>query len=537
MTQTSSVTPLLKLQIAEVVKNNVFPTLANTYIGIGRPVRWGDDETELASEVEAVSYTTNYSNQVYRDMIALKKVEAADTALVVPRVDWLSGTFYDAYNDGVALFSYESSLELGTVDATGNTVTTNTAVFTGNVSVGNIITISTETKEVIAISGNTITLNTDLTSAYVNVSSSRTDNTYPQFANNFYCRNSKDQVFKCLFNANDTSITEPTIDIDGQLPENPYIETADGYKWKFLYSIPYGMKQKFFTRNWMPVLSDNSVIAGATDGRIDIVNITEGGTGYFLDNGESGNSTSLSIITVTGDGTGADITAQVSSGVITELNILDGGAGYTKAEIVVSDDDQLVNAVIGMGNTATFEVSISPQGGHGSQPEKELGCYSVMTSVDLIGTESDTIPVGDGVTPFDFRQITLLRDPVLANGSYAAGSVYATTTKLTLTDPGTTNFASDEYVYIGGSLAASTFSAIVVNWEPSTNELFVNNLSGDAVVGATLIGDSSAAGSTILIIDEPTINLFTGDLLYIENRAKIIRDVDQTEQIRLVLSF
>ena len=529
----AAITPLLKYEIVQDIKAHIFPEVANTYVAIGRPVRWGDaSDPESNTEIEEVVYTTDYRNQVYRDMVAMKKVAAADLALVVPRVDWVTGTTYDQYNDDVELFSHVSKLSIGTANATGNLVTKNTAVFTGNISTGNIISLNSESRQVIGVNTTHLIVNSNFTYAVTNQEVIRLDDKYPRFANNFYCRNSKDQVFKCLFNDGGASTIEPTIDIDGQLPENPYILTSDGYKWKYLYTIPYGLKQKFFTSTWMPVISDNSVVAGSVDGRIDIILIEDGGTGYFLDNGESGNSNSLSIITVTGDGEGASVTAKVQSGVITDLNILNGGTGYTNASIVVSDPDQLAN-----GNAAVLYVVIAPPSGHGANPVKELGCYSVMTTVDLIGTEGDTIPVGTDVMPFDFRQISLIRDPLDANGDYASASTYRCTTRLTLTDPGITDYSHDETVYIGTGLGDATFTATVVHWDSANNELYVNNMSGNTQIGYTLTGTVSAATATILGVETPVVELFTGDLLYIENRQKIVRDADQTEQIRLVLSF
>lgn len=524
----------MKLGVAEFIRNEVFTTYSNTYIGIGRPIRWGDEfDPEEDDEIESVGGSTNYRNQVYRDMIAIKRVQAADVALVVPRVDWVAGSSYDQYNDSIELFAHQKTLDVGTVDASDVLVTQNNAVFTGNISIGNTVTIGSETKEVILVDGANVTINTALTGTYTNASMTRTDNTYPFFANTFYVRNSKDQVFMCLFNNNNSpSNIEPTIDIDGQLPENPYILTGDDYKWKYLFTIPYGQKQKFFTANWMPVLSDPAVVAGSVNGRIDTIDIIDGGSGYFLNNGESGNVASLAIITVEGDGEAASITAKIESGVITELNILSGGSGYTDATLIVHDNDQLAN-----GTPAVLRASIPPYGGHGANPVKELGCYTVMTTVDLVGSESDTIPVGTTTGEFDFRQITMLRDPLLTTGEHANGTVYRTTTKLVVTDPGISNYSNDETVYIGTSLDDASFVATVVNWNPDTNELFVNNISGVTQVGEGLVGQDSAAVATILSVEEPTIELFSGDLLYIENRQKIIRDVDQTEQIRLVLSF
>ncbi len=529
----ASITPLLKFEIVEIIKANLFPTYANTYVGIGRPIRWGSDDSETADEIEDVSYTIDSRNQVYRDLMAIKKVAAADTAIVAPRVDWVNGTTYDKYDNTLELYSHTSRSTLtGTANASANIIYANTAVFSGNLALGEIFTMNNETRQVVAVPNTTSrVVNANFTYAVTDGTVVRLTDTYPQFANNFYCRNSKDQVFKCLLNNDDSPSTiEPTIDIDGQLPENPYILTSDGYKWKYLYTIPYGLKQKFFTDNWMPVVTDNAVVVGSVDGRLDILNITDGGTGYFLDNGELGNSNSLSIITITGDGTGAEVTAKVESGVITDVNILDGGSGYTYANVVVSDPDQLVS-----GNAAVIVATISPPGGHGSNPLKELGCFSVMTSLTLSGTEGGKIPVGTDVYPFDFRQITLLRDPLLANGAYANASVYRTTTKLTMTSTGGSNYLPDEVVYVGSSLEEADVTAVVVNWDPTVNELFVNNVRGTLTAQVTLVG--STATAAILGIEDPEIELFTGDTLYIENRAKIVRDADQTEQIRLVLSF
>lgn len=534
----ATITPLLKYELVSFIKANLFPTFANTYVGIGRPIRWGDEaDPEANSEIEEVVYTTNYVNQTFRDLIAIKKVAAADTALVVPRVDWVSGTTYDEYRDDTELFSHEDKLTVGTANASGNVVTANSAVFTGNISVGNVITLNAESKQVIGVNATHLIVNTNFTYAVTDGTVVRVSNTYPFFANNFYVRNSKDQVFKCLHNGGVdgvgvSSTIEPTIDIDGQLPENPYILTGDGYKWKFLYTVPYGLKQKFFTKNWMPVVSDASVRAGAVGGRIDIIEILDGGTGYFLNNGEGGNAASLSIVTISGDGEGAIVTAEITSGVITELNILNGGSGYTSANVIITDSDKLPGS-----NEASFNIQISPQGGHGSNPVKELGCFSIMTTVEFAGTENDNIPVGTDIVPFDFRQITLIRDPLLLNGTYANGSVYRTTTKISLTDPGISGYDNDEIVYIGDSLEAAIMTGTAVNWSEGTKELFVNNISGNVTVGSVLVGQSSNVRATVLGTTEPSIDLFTGDILYIENRQKIVRDANQSEQIRLVLSF
>lgn len=532
----SIITHYMKYQMAERIREDVFPLQANTYIAIGKPIRWGDDDTETANEIENAVFTTNYRNQLFRDMVAMKRIQSADMALVIPRVDWTTGTTYDPYQDHYELYTFESRTSIGNVTVTsGDTEVSNvdTGSIFSSLAAGDIVDIEGVKKEIINVDSGSGVLNVN--SAYTTTFTSnvmvKISNTYPKFANTFYVRNSKDQVFKCLY-ANATSTVEPTIDIDGQLPENPFIITGDGYKWKYMYTIPYGLKQKFFTKTWMPVIIDSTVSATAVAGRIDIIDIVDGGSGYYL-NGESGNSNTLPIIVVTGDGTGANVTAKVESGVITDLNILSGGSGYTTATVTAVDPDQTTG-----GDDAVFDVVISPKGGHGSDPTKELGCYSVMTTLELDSTEGGNIPVSNtDIDTFDFRQISIIRDPLLSNGSYASASVYRITHRFTLTDPGASEFVNDETVYIGSSLASASFTGIVVYWDNQNNYLYLNNLTGTYSAAEQLTGVNSAAVGTILAIDEPLIELFTGDVLYIENRSKILRSNNQIEQIRLTFSF
>lgn len=428
-----------------------------------------------------------------------------------------------------------------------NRVARNTAgLFSGNLDQGSIVTIGEDTREVVEIKSSRLVItNTKFSYSYSgNASAIALTNKYPLYANNFYVRNSRDQVFKCLFTPKDingayiNSTQEPTIDIDGQLPEDPYIETGDFYKWKYLYTIPYGLKQKFFTKDWMPVIIDPSAAAAAEDGRIDIIDIKNSGNGYFSLTG-SGNTATYPILSIVGDGTGANVTAQVEYGRIVEVNILDGGSGYTKANVIVSDSDQK-GGTSNTANVATFDVVISPQGGHASNPIKELGCYSFMISTELIGTEEDKIPISGtqwGGT-FDFRQITLLRDPLFANGVPASSSVYRTSTKLTVATPATP-FQTDETVFIGSTLSSATFTAIVAAWDVSRNELLLIDVDGniESLTGTEIKGNSSGAKSAILTVEDPEVDIFSGDVLYIENRLPIIRNSSQSEQIRIVLSF
>lgn len=485
--------------------------------------------------------------------------------------------------------------------ANARIVIANSAAFIGNVESGNVIVIGEDAREVISVLSNkVISLNANLTYSNSNVTISRKDNTFPFTANTFYVRNTRDQVFKCLFNNGYANSTiEPTIDIDGQLPENAFIQTADGYKWKYLYTIPPGLKQKFFTNKWMPVVSDSAVTTAAVDGRIDVINVLWGGSGYV----DGGNSNTAAILTVTGtDGAGANLYAKVVDGSIQSVTILNGGNNYTRGTVTANDPNRLgsislagtvnvsgavvtgnasnltyfvgnvktndiitvngesrnvvtvvnstyltVNTAFTNANTqvavvtrsnAAFDIQIGPHGGHGSDPVTELRAHSLMITVELSDTENDTIPMSDSTNTFDFNQVGILQDPWVANGAfYANATNYRLSTRLLVADPGITNFRDDETVYLGSEIETATAVANVAHWSPGDNYLYINNITGTFTAQQIIKGVTSGASVPILEIANSDLKIFSGDLIYAENRTNIVRKDNQIDQIKIVLSF
>ncbi len=75
-------------------------------------------------------------------------------------------------------------------------------------------------------------------------------NTY-EANTNYYIINSKDQVFKCLSNVSPgtASTVSPELTLSTTSLEEPYVETSDFYKWKYMYTLTSVQKQKFLTDN------------------------------------------------------------------------------------------------------------------------------------------------------------------------------------------------------------------------------------------------------------------------------------------------
>jgi hypothetical protein len=90
----------------------------------------------------------------------------------------------------------------------------------------------------------------------------------------FYVLTSDYNVYKCLYNNYGAlSINQPTgTSID-------HFETADGYIWKFMYTIPLYLRQKFMNSLWMPVTTALSNQFYSSGGIVDY-NIEDPGSEY-----------------------------------------------------------------------------------------------------------------------------------------------------------------------------------------------------------------------------------------------------------------
>jgi hypothetical protein len=344
---------------------------------------------------------------------------------------------------------------------------------------------------------------------------------------NFYIRNSYDQVFKCLWNNNGGQSTQMPFFQPGTYGANNIFKGSDGYKWKYLYTIDARSKKTFMDSQWIPVIIGNNIVGplfdangnqiGAYAGSIDIVNVIDGGSGYNA-------ITSPITVTITGDGTGAAAYAEVVNGAIADIVVTNPGSNYTYANVSITS---------ATGSGAMAIAPTSPVGGHGFDPESELGTTHVMLTCEFDGSESGNIS-----TNVEYRQVGLLINPMSAT-SYpapATDAIYNSTTQL-LVAPGLGNFISDETVYQGSSLETASFKATVLDFDEATNIISLINIVGTPTINQSVFGSLSSTVRTSLSVSSPNILLPSGYLTYIENRSGVQRSSDGIEQFKFVLGY
>lgn len=186
----------------------------------------------------------------------------------------------------------------------------------------------------------------------------------------YYVFNSSNNaVYICLKAGAGASTTEPTATTTGVPTAG-----ADGYIWKYLYTVDAQSTVRYLTTEYIPVLRDASVAAAAVQGAIHNIKITSGGTGY----------SSAPTVTIEGDGSGATATATLTSGVVTGITITDVGSGYTYAKVSVSGGSPTT--------AATLRAVLAP---------KAIGREIAGVSVDTAGSSytngtSTLVITGDG---------------------------------------------------------------------------------------------------------------------------------------------
>jgi len=227
-------------------------------------------------------------------------------------------------------------------------------------------------------------------------------------------------------------------------------------------------------------------------------------------------------INIFGDGSGAKAYANVASGSLTKINVIDGGSSYSHVSANVTH-----YGTFGLG--ANLTPYLSPPGGHGSDPVSELNGRNVVLNVKIDGEENKKFVANN-----DFRIFGVLKNPVVkSTGSIATDLRYRQTTRLNLANTTSGTFLEDEFV-TGSSTSAK---GRVVTFDGGL--LHLTNVTGSFNALETITANTSGATATINTngIAEPQIAPYRGDVLYIVTQSPISRDIDQSENITLTVKF
>jgi hypothetical protein len=303
--------------------------------------------------------------------------------------------------------------------------------------------------------------------------------------------------------------------------------------------------------------------------QIKVVSIDEAGTGYsFL--------SSPIEVDIVGDGTGGKVRILTNTqGQIISAQVTNGGKGYSYARVDLSSINGAATKF------AKLTPIIPPSKGHGYNAYKELGTDKV-----LIYTRFDASSY-DFASDTKFAQVGLIRNPTaigVAGTNFLQTSEFSalkalkftgdttqvlgigTMIEQSITGVGTARgfvasydidtkvikYFQDRSLSYNQSTFDATDSKEVNNQAPVIN--FQSGASANAVtstafsvsVDATFSGISTTtpAGKVVDLgvqftngIADAEINKRSGEIIYLDNRPSITRNVRQKEDIKIVLEF
>jgi len=367
------------------------------------------------------------------------------------------------------------------------------------------------------------------------------DNTSGHPLNTYYVLTDDNAVYICLRQSRNTlgAIVPSTVKPTG-ISSLPFT-TADGYVWKFLYTVGTTFANRFLSANYMPIrlqtATDSDSLAveveqqtiqnAAVPGQIGDIQLIAGGAGY----------TSAPTVTIVGDGIRARGAATVSGGTVTKVVLADSsdgapaqGKNYNWAEIKFTG---------GGGSGTTARAVVGPKNGFGADPRDDLRATAIMFNTKPDGSEGGKFVVNN-----DFRQLALVKNPQLPDSdalfSAAVGNMLRRLKFATIT----TQFVAD-HTLLGATSGAKAyvdkFDSDEV-WYHQTEDTGFTQFTEGEVVSET---DGAGTGTLLSVgFDadteaylEPDIDPFSGEVLYIENRTAVQRTVGQVEDIKIIVQL
>jgi len=458
-------------------------------------------------------------NDYWDTMVALKKINSSDVRQVITKKFWSSGTIYDYYRH-----DYSRS---------------NPAKISGATNL---------------------------------------------YSSTYYVINQDYQVYICLQNGTnpDTPDGRPSLDepMFTDLEPRSAGSSGDGYIWKYLYTIKPSEVIKFETSDFIPVPADwasstanVAVRNNAVDGSIKIITITNRGVGLGTAN------TTYTRVPIKGDGTGAECTITIDNdSKVDSITVSNQGSGYTYGNV------DLIAKGVPTGTTRpTFDVIITPTGGHGKDIYRELGAYNVLLYSRIENDNENP----DFITGNQIARVGIVENPESTSGTILSSDKASALFALRLTGAGysSASFTADSYVKQTVS-TGTTAVGRVVNYDSNTGVLKYwqdRTVAGFNTVGTaqttpsygfdlTEFTSSPSTGGSLTIIpssgsnltinsaftgistvinnrtyylgqsftngiSSPEVRKHSGNIIYVDNRPSITRSSNQKEDIKVILQF
>jgi hypothetical protein len=308
-------------------------------------------------------------------------------------------------------------------------------------------------------------------------------------------------------------VATPYVNAAGQVEDVIIEQRGNGYSYLNLtFASPTGTGANAFANLSVDDIDTLQTVVelSAVDGGIHAFRISNVGNGYSYAN-----------VTVSGDGISFSGNVVITNNTISHISVLSPGSGYSFANVIITGD----------GSNANVSAIISPYRGHGSDPVKELFADTLMFTSTINNEKNQGIDVKN-----DYRQFGIIKNLKQYGNELAFANVIGSSCYLVTMD---TVSGLERDTILTHNVGTTKRYFEVVEVVPATNQILVQNKNNhDVSTGDVLTDETSDLDYAITDLSiNPTINKFSGDLLYIDNRTSVSYSEQQLVTLRTVIKL
>jgi hypothetical protein len=263
--------------------------------------------------------------------------------------------------------------------------------------------------------------------------------------------------------------------------------------------------------NIQSLQANNEILT--TAGTINAIKLISGGYGYGVAN-----------IEIQGDGTGATATAVIdtAAGKLTKINITNPGSGYTFANVVIN----------GNGKGARARAIMPPFGGHGKNAPDELFSRTLVFYSNVSNDLNQGLEINN-----DYRQVGIIKNPRSYNLNTRFNNVIGSTCFLVQGAINTAYFPRDTNVQVARVIGGTTFYRKYRVVTSNSSSALLQSLENDVPVINDIFENDANQTFTASSVSNPTVDKYSGQLMFIDNKAGFTPSDEETVTLRTIIRF
>jgi hypothetical protein len=489
-----------------------------SFVGLTNPTNIQSDW-----DVNPPSPSDNFDeeNNYWDTMIALKKIDKSDVALVVRKLFWVSGTTYDMYRHDYSISKPARS---------GST----------NLYSSRYFVVNSDYRVYICLQNGTTP---------------------------------------------ETPTGQPSLDepVFTDLEPKSAGTSGDGYIWKYLYTIKPSEISKFESIDFISVplnwetSADNAAIRdNAVDGSIKIVTIIDRGVGVGVANG------TYTRVPIKGDGVGAECTVSIDADQKVEsITVSNQGSGYTYGNVDLVAGNVPLGSTVPVFNVIIPPDGGHGANIYRELGAKNVLLYSrIENDVEnpdfITGNQISRIGIVENPKAYEsIQNLSLSKASAVYAIKLAGNSATSSTFEINTTITQTIGLG---ITASGKVISYDQTTTVLKYWQDRTlagftttpgagigitnpiygyelNKFLSSPLSGGSLTingGSVPLGiDTSFTGISTVInnrtyylgqtftngLSNPEVKKHTGNIIYVDNRPSITRSTNQKEDIKVILQF